>query len=110
MLLAEKQILVFAATGAIASGAAQKFAEEGAHVWLSGRNQAKLEAVAQSIKTAGGTAHCDVVDATDTEAVNAYVERVAAAAGRIDGTFNGIGGHPQDLGYPSHSTTTSFEH
>jgi len=38
------------------------------------------------------------------------VERVAAAAGRIDGTFNGIGGHPKDLGYPSPSTTTSFEH
>lgn len=110
MLLDNKQVLVFAATGAIGSGAARRFAQEGATVWLSGRNRAALETVAQGIADAGGKAHIDVVDATDAGAVSAYVERVAEQAGRIDAVFNAIGARPADLGYPEPSATTSLEH
>jgi 3-oxoacyl-[acyl-carrier protein] reductase len=110
MTLNNKNVLVFAATGAIGSQGAQKFAKEGAHVWISGRNAEKLQNVADSILAAGGKVTCDVVDATDESAVNAYIERVAQSAGRIDGVFNAIGGHPSALGYPEKSTTTSFAH
>lgn len=110
MLLDAKNVLVFAATGAIASGFAHRAAREGAHVYLSGRNEAKLKEIASSIRADGGNATIDVVDATDAAAVGAYVERVAQASGHIDVVFNGIGGRPVDLGYPELSTTTSLEH
>lgn len=110
MLLEAKNVMVFAATGAIASGFAHTAAREGAHVYLSGRNEAKLKEIASSIRAAGGKVTIDVVDATDPTAVSTYVERVAQSAGHIDVVFNGIGGRPVDLGYPEPSTTTSLEH
>lgn len=107
--LLDKNVLVFAATGAIAGAAARKFAAEGAHVWISGRDTARLNAVADEIRTQGGHVALHTVDATDPDAVQAYVDQVAAEAGHIDGVFNGIGGRPVDLRYPQPSTTQSFE-
>jgi NAD(P)-dependent dehydrogenase (short-subunit alcohol dehydrogenase family) len=104
-----KHILVFAATGAIADRAAQKFAREGAHVYISGRDAQRLETVAAAIRADGCAVTVDVVDATDPASVDAYVNRVAAQAGHIDGVFNGIGGRPVDLRYPQPSTTQSYE-
>lgn len=109
MLLLEKHALVFAATGAIGGGGARAFAREGAHVWLSGRDEAALGGLADAIKADGGTASADVVDATDPRAVGAYVDRVAATAGRIDAVFNAIGGRPADLGYPADSTAQAYD-
>lgn len=105
MLLASKQAFVFAATGAIGSAAARKFAQEGATVWISGRNADVLEQVAESIRAEGGQVHADVVDATDENAVTAYFARAVQQAGRVDVVFNAIGGHPADLAYPALSTT-----
>jgi NAD(P)-dependent dehydrogenase (short-subunit alcohol dehydrogenase family) len=104
MLLSSKNVLVFAATGAIASEVARKFAREGAQVWLSGRNAEALKTLVRQITDEGGIAKADVVDATDPIAVTDYVNRVAATAGSIDAVFNGIGGRPVDLGYPEPST------
>ncbi|MDX1994621.1 MAG: SDR family oxidoreductase [bacterium] len=109
MLLDSRNILVFAATGAIASEAARQFAREGATVWISARNGERLQEITDEIRAAGGTVHCEVVDATDADAVQAYVERVAAQAGRIDGVFNGIGARPADLRYPAPSSTQSLD-
>jgi NAD(P)-dependent dehydrogenase (short-subunit alcohol dehydrogenase family) len=104
-----KNILVFAATGAIAGQAAEKFAAEGAHVWISGRNADKLKTVADGIRSKGGLVDCDPVDATDAKAVSEYVASVRERAGRIDGVFNGIGGHPETLGYPAVSADQPIE-
>jgi 3-oxoacyl-[acyl-carrier protein] reductase len=106
--LTAKNILVFAATGAIAGGAARKFAREGAHVWISGRDAGRLEALADEIRAAGGNATPHVVDATDEAQVTDYVAQVAGQAGRIDGVFNGIGGRPADLRYPQPSSTQAL--
>ncbi len=108
-MLHDKQILVFAATGAISGAVARIAAQQGATVWLSGRDSARLDALAQSITTSGGKACVDVVDALDPDAVEAYTARVARDAGRIDGVFNGIGGHPAELGYPHVSTTQTLD-
>ncbi|MBX9747701.1 MAG: SDR family NAD(P)-dependent oxidoreductase, partial [Hyphomonadaceae bacterium] len=67
MLLQGKNALIFAASGAIASGVAERFAREGATVWLSARNAAKLEPLALRIRDAGGVAHMATLDATDDE-------------------------------------------
>ena len=105
MLLNAKHALVFTATGVIGSGVARRFAQEGATVWISGRHPDALEELEAAIRAAGGTAHAEVVDATDPEAVDAYIGRVAEAAGKLDVVFNAIGGRPVDLGYPQPSTT-----
>ena len=109
MSLESKHALVFAATGAIGSEVARVFARQGAHVWLSGRNAGALEDIAASINADGGRASFAVVDATDPDAVQSYVDRVAAQTGRVDIVFNAIGGHPADLGYPAPSTTQPFD-
>lgn len=109
MLLNDRNILIFAATGAIASEAARKFAREGAVVYLSARNREALQRLADEINAAGGTAHYQVVDATSEQAVTAYVDQIALEAGRIDGVFNGIGGRPVDLAYPEASSTQALE-
>lgn len=105
MLLSSKNVLVFAATGAIGSAVARKFAQEGAQVWLSGRNAAALEALVNQIVAEGGMAKADQVDATDSSAVTDYVNRIAETAGSIDAVFNAIGGRPAELGYPEPSTS-----
>lgn len=107
--LNQKNILVFAATGAIAGGAARKFARDGAHVWISGRDAERLEALAADIRAEGGQVSVDVVDATDADAVMRYVERVAEQTGHLDGVFNGIGGRPSDLRYPQSAEHQSLD-
>ncbi|MBC8163847.1 MAG: SDR family oxidoreductase [Roseiflexaceae bacterium] len=109
MTLAGKNALIFAATGAIGSEVARAFAREGAHVFVSGRNAGTLEALVGEIRAAGGTATAEVVDATDANAVQAYVDQVAAHAGHIDATFNAIGLPPPELDYPALSTEQSLE-
>jgi 3-oxoacyl-[acyl-carrier protein] reductase len=61
------------------------------------------------IRQAGGQATAEVVDASDPTAVHAYVDKVAAEAGRIDATFNAIGLPPSELGYPVISTEQSLD-
>jgi NAD(P)-dependent dehydrogenase (short-subunit alcohol dehydrogenase family) len=100
MLLQDKHVLVFAASGAIAGEAARTFAAEGAVVHLSARSADAIHALADTIRANGGSATAHIVDATDERAVEAYVAQIAAEHGRIDGVFNGIGGRPSELGYP----------
>lgn len=109
MMLEDKNVLVFAATGAIGGEVARTFAREGARVWLSGRNVAALDELVKGIEAEGGTAMAEVIDATDPEAVESYVDRVAREAGRIDAVFNAIGLPPSELGYPAPSTDQDFE-
>lgn len=109
MLLQGKNALIFAASGAIASGVAERFAREGATVWLSARNAAKLEPLALRIRDVGGTAHMATLDATDDAAIADYVAGVARKAGSVDIHFNGIGGRPEELGYPERATEVSPE-
>lgn len=96
-LLNDKTIVVFAATGAIGSAVAKTAATEGATVFASGHRAAT---VAELQRELGDTTTCSVVDATRPESVQTHLDEVVAAAGTIDGVFNGIGGRPHLLGYP----------
>ena len=66
------QLALIAGVGAIDGlGAAQcrRFAGAGYHVVVSGRTQSKLDAVAEQIETAGGSASSLVLDVTGEDAV-----------------------------------------
>jgi NAD(P)-dependent dehydrogenase (short-subunit alcohol dehydrogenase family) len=66
------------------------FAQEGARVFLTGRTLAKVEGVAEDIRSAGGVAEAALVDAMDQASVATHAEYVARTAGRIDVSFNAI--------------------
>src|SRR5919109_1489819 len=91
MLLDNKNAVVYGAGGPIGSAVARAFAREGARVFLAGRTQANLDAVAGEIRSRGGAADTAVVDALDERTVDEFVDAVVAQAGSIDISFNLIG-------------------
>src|SRR5829696_5608958 len=88
MLLENKVAVIYGAGGSIGGAVARAFAREGAGVFLAGRTRAKLEVVADDIKSNGGQAHAAEIDALDEQAVDEYVDAIVALAGHIDISFN----------------------
>ena len=80
MLLDKKIAVIYGAGGAIGGAVARAFAEEGARVYLTGRNLASVAAVAEEISASGGAAEAAQVDALDERAVE---EHIAAVANRL---------------------------
>jgi len=91
MLLDRQIAVIHGAGGAIGGAVARAFAREGARVFLAGRTQARLDAVAADIRAAGGRAETARVDALDAEAVERHADAVAEQAGGIDIALNAIG-------------------
>jgi 3-oxoacyl-[acyl-carrier protein] reductase len=91
MLLEHKVAVIYGAGGSIGGAVVRAFAREGAGVFLAGRTKAKLDKVADEIRSNGGVADTAVVDALDERTVDEYVDAVVAQAGSIDISFNLIG-------------------
>lgn len=91
MLLQNKNAVIYGGGGAIGGAVARVFAREGAKVFLAGRTQARLDAVARDIVAEGGVAETAQLDALDENAVEGHAAAVAAKAGSIDITLNAIG-------------------
>ncbi|NEE00786.1 SDR family NAD(P)-dependent oxidoreductase [Phytoactinopolyspora halotolerans] len=87
MLLRDKNAIVYGA-GGIGRAVALVFAREGATVHLASRTQKRLDAVAEEIRSAGGTVHTAQLDALDEAAVDAHADAVAAESGSIDVSIN----------------------
>jgi len=87
MLLENKTAVIYAAGGVIGAAVARAFAREGARLFLTGRDPAKLDAVAAQIGDVDGIAE---VDALDEAAVEAHLD----AVGEVDISFNAIGPGP----------------
>ena len=79
------RVLIVGGTSAIAAETAKAFASEGAHLFLTGRNSAKLEAVAEDLRVRGAarvtTARLDVADIASHGRV---MESAIAALGGLD--------------------------
>lgn len=86
-----KVALVTGAGSGIGEITAHQFAREGAAVALVGRTAAKLDAVSERIRGAGGRATFIVADVSDENAVNAAVDEVVERFGRLDIAFNNAG-------------------
>jgi 3-oxoacyl-[acyl-carrier protein] reductase len=99
VLLEDKNAVIYGGGGSIGGAVARAFAHEGARVFLAGRTAAKLDAVAEEIRSAGGVAETAQVDALDEKAVDEHADAVAAEAGGIDVSFNLIT-HPYTHGVP----------
>lgn len=88
MLLDNKVAAIYGAGGPIGGAVARTFAREGARVFLAGRTQPRLDAVATDIRAQGSVAETAVVDALHEPAVNRFVDAIVAQAGSIDISFN----------------------
>lgn len=99
MLLEGKNAVVYGGGGSIGGAVARAFAREGATVFLVGRTRARLDEVADEIRSSGGVAETAEVDALDERAVDEHAEAVAKEAGGIDISFNLIT-HPHMHGTP----------
>ncbi|GAA5063993.1 SDR family NAD(P)-dependent oxidoreductase [Haladaptatus pallidirubidus] len=91
MLLENKIAVIYGAGGQIGGAVARGFARDGARVFLAGRTEEKLDTVADDIRSNGGEADTAVIDATDEQAVDEFVNGVVEQAGYIDISFNLIG-------------------
>jgi NAD(P)-dependent dehydrogenase (short-subunit alcohol dehydrogenase family) len=101
MMLKEKVAVIYGAGGAIGGAVARAFATEGAKLFLTGRHLEPVEAVANDIVSAGGSAEAAGVDALDEQAVDEHLQSVIDTAGRVDISFNAVGNtDPNILGVP----------
>ena len=91
MRLSGKVAWVTGAGSGIGEAAALALAAEGAEVVLTGRTASKLERVAGVITAAGGRAHVQTADVTDSRAVKTVADFVVATCGRIDILVNNAG-------------------
>jgi NAD(P)-dependent dehydrogenase (short-subunit alcohol dehydrogenase family) len=91
MLLENKVAVIYGAGGPIGGAVARAFAREGARVFLAGRTQAKLDKVANAIRSNGGIADTAIVNAFDEQTVDKYVDAVVKQTAHIDISFNLIG-------------------
>jgi NAD(P)-dependent dehydrogenase (short-subunit alcohol dehydrogenase family) len=100
-MLAGKVAVVYGAGGAIGGAVAHAFAREGARVFLTGRQVATVELVAQKIEASRGSAEAAEVDALDERAVDEHLGAVIDEAGRVDISFDAVGVPSQEiLGVP----------
>lgn len=88
MLLQNKVAVIYGAGGPIGGAVGRAFAREGARVFLAGRTRAKLDEVAEDIRSTGDVAHTAVVNALDERAVEDYVDAVVRQTGHVDVSFN----------------------
>lgn len=89
--------VILGATGGIGSELSRRLAAKGARLVLGGRNEGKLESLAD--ETEGVPV---VLDATKQEDVTAAFEKAQAEFGRIDGAVNCVGSF---ILKPAHQTT-----
>ncbi|MGK5026208.1 SDR family NAD(P)-dependent oxidoreductase [Janthinobacterium sp. RB2R34] len=89
MKLAEKVIVITGGSTGIGLAIAKRFASEGAHVYITGRRQAELDAAVQAI---GGTAESSRVDSADLGQLQALFDRVKEKHGKLDVLVANAGG------------------
>lgn len=78
MLLESKNAVIYGAGGAIGGAVARAFARQAANVFLTGRSIAPIQALAEEICAAGGTAEAAQVDALDEHAIEESCRRGGA--------------------------------
>ncbi|WMY07438.1 SDR family NAD(P)-dependent oxidoreductase [Paraburkholderia phenoliruptrix] len=83
-----KIALVTGATSGIGLATAKRFAAEGAHVYITGRRQAELDAAVAAVGNATGVR----VDSSKLEQLDALYEQIRGEKGRLDVLFANAGG------------------
>jgi NAD(P)-dependent dehydrogenase (short-subunit alcohol dehydrogenase family) len=107
--LKDKVAVVFAASGDIAGAVARAFSQHGAKVYVTARNLDAVKALAQEIKTSGGSAEAAKVDAQNETEIDNFLKKVVSENGKLDIIFNGIGVEYSEMGGRPPTTVATFE-
>ena len=86
-----KVAIVTGSTSGMGRSTAKLYAEEGAKVVVTGRNEERAKAVVDDIKAAGGEAIYAIVDMANLDEVPKVYEAAMDAYGTIDILFNNAG-------------------
>lgn len=90
----ECQVVVVTGAGGVLAGAiARGLADNGARVVILGHTPAKVEKAAEAIRESGGEAIALAADVLEKATLEAALEQVLAAYGRVDALINGAGGN-----------------
>lgn len=84
-------VLVTGGSSGIGEAAARLFADRGARVGVLARDEAEVDAVTESIRTAGGEALALLADIARPEQLRAAVEKLVDRWGRLDVVFANAG-------------------
>jgi NAD(P)-dependent dehydrogenase (short-subunit alcohol dehydrogenase family) len=84
----DKVVIVTGSSFGIGRAAAERFAEEGAHVVICARGEEKLDEAAAAIREAGGRVTAQVIDLSDLDAVAALINDTGEQHGRLDVLVN----------------------
>lgn len=83
--MSQRRILIVGATSAIAQACARRFAQRGDALFLTGRDAARLQAIAADLRVRGaGDVHTAMLDVVDDAACARVVEAAWRALDRID--------------------------
>jgi NAD(P)-dependent dehydrogenase (short-subunit alcohol dehydrogenase family) len=89
--LEDKIALVTGGGAGIGRAIAETFAREGAHVVVVDRDGDAARETADAIVKSNGSAQAETVDVTDTDQVNALMQRLGENFGRVDVLVNNAG-------------------
>lgn len=89
-MLQNKNAIIYGAGGSLGGAIAKALAKAGATIFLTGRNLAPLQIVADEIIADGGKAETAIVDAMDEQAVNDHLNQVLEKVGSVDISYNAI--------------------
>jgi NAD(P)-dependent dehydrogenase (short-subunit alcohol dehydrogenase family) len=101
--LTEKVVLVTGASGNLGSAVARGFEAAGAQLVLADRAADRLPGLFPDLVASPHHMLCGVVDATDPDSVQHWVDAAVARFGRLDVLANTIGGYK--AGTPTHETS-----
>lgn len=83
--MSTRRILVIGATSAIAQACARRFAARGDAFFVTGRDEARLQAIAADLRVRGAASvHAGVLDVVDGDACDAVIDAAWRALERID--------------------------
>jgi NAD(P)-dependent dehydrogenase (short-subunit alcohol dehydrogenase family) len=91
MLLKDKVALITAGASGMGRAAAERFAQEGAHVIVVDVNEANAKETVAAIEAAGGTGTAAIVDVRDLTALKALADQVQRDHGALHVLYNNVG-------------------
>ncbi|MCP5091996.1 MAG: SDR family NAD(P)-dependent oxidoreductase, partial [Gammaproteobacteria bacterium] len=83
-----KVAIITGSSYGIGRAAAERIAEEGAHVVICARGQERLDEAAGAIRDAGGKVTARAIDLGDLDAFSALINETAKEHGRLDVLVN----------------------
>jgi 3-oxoacyl-[acyl-carrier protein] reductase len=90
-----KTYLVAASTSGLGKGVARALAEDGAAVWIGSRKRESVERVCAELRPEkAGSVAGSVLDVTDPDSIEAWIQASLAGNDRIDGLLVNAGGPP----------------